>query len=544
LRIALLQINPTAGDLNGNSALIVNGVRAAQTRGADLVVTPELALMGYLPRDLLMSRGFVLRSCQVLTRLAADLADASPLLVGVATPNPAEMGRPLFNSAVLLRDGEVGPVFHKTLLPTYDVFDEDRYFEPAAEPQILDWNGFQIGISICEDVWNDRDFWQRRRYHEDPIEVLARKGARAIINLSASPFAAGKQELRERMLGHMAQKFGVAVAYVNQVGGNDDLIFDGRSGAWDAQGRMFARAKGFQEDLVIADIETSTGTIAADDFAPEAEIWNALVLGVRDYARKTGFTRVLLGLSGGIDSALTAAIAADALGPENVIGVMMPSVYSSEGSIADSIALAENLGIRTEQLPIAGIMESYETVLAGAFRGRQPDVTEENIQSRIRGNLLMALSNKFGSLLLTTGNKSEMSVGYCTLYGDMNGGLAVIADLPKMMVYRVSRWRNLRKPDIPEAILTKAPSAELRPNQTDQDSLPPYDLLDDILELHVEQSQSAEEIIARGYDEATVRRVLRLVRMAEFKRKQAAPVLKVTSRAFGTGWRMPIARKD
>ena len=544
MRIALLQINPTAGDLNGNSALIVNGVRAAQTRGADLVVTPELALMGYLPRDLLMSRGFVLRSCQVLTRLAADLADASPLLVGVATPNPAEMGRPLFNSAVLLRDGEVGPVFHKTLLPTYDVFDEDRYFEPAAEPQILDWNGFQIGISICEDVWNDRDFWQRRRYHEDPIEVLARKGARAIINLSASPFAAGKQELRERMLGHMAQKFGVAVAYVNQVGGNDDLIFDGRSGAWDAQGRMFARAKGFQEDLVIADIETSTGTIAADDFAPEAEIWNALVLGVRDYARKTGFTRVLLGLSGGIDSALTAAIAADALGPENVIGVMMPSVYSSEGSIADSIALAENLGIRTEQLPIAGIMESYETVLAGAFRGRQPDVTEENIQSRIRGNLLMALSNKFGSLLLTTGNKSEMSVGYCTLYGDMNGGLAVIADLPKMMVYRVSRWRNLRKPDIPEAILTKAPSAELRPNQTDQDSLPPYDLLDDILELHVEQSQSAEEIIARGYDEATVRRVLRLVRMAEFKRKQAAPVLKVTSRAFGTGWRMPIARKD
>ncbi|HUA59134.1 MAG TPA: NAD+ synthase [Verrucomicrobiae bacterium] len=544
MRIALLQLNPTAGDIDGNAALIANGARAAASRGADLVVTPELSLMGYLPRDLLMSQGFVRRSCQVLGRLAGELKDTPPLLVGVATPNTAEMGRPLFNSAVLLHKGEVGAAFHKTLLPTYDVFDEDRYFEPAMEPQILEWNGIKIGISICEDVWNDRDFWQRRRYHEDPIEVLVRKGAQAVINLSASPFAAGKQQLRERMLGHMAGKFRVAVAYVNQVGGNDDLIFDGRSGAWDAAGRMFARAKGFEEDLIIADLEASTGTIAGDDFAAEAEIWNALVLGVRDYARKTGFSRVLLGLSGGIDSALTAAIAADAMGPENVLGVMMPSMYSSRGSVDDSVELVKNLGIRTEELPISGIMGSYETVLADAFRGRQPDVTEENIQSRIRGNLLMALSNKFGSLLLTTGNTSEMSVGYCTLYGDMNGGLAVIADLPKMMVYKVSRWRNRRKADIPEAILTKAPSAELRPNQTDQDSLPPYELLDEILELHVEQCQSAEEIIARGYDEATVRRVLRLVRIAEFKRKQAAPVLKVTSRAFGTGWRMPIARKD
>ena len=544
MRIALLQINPTVGDLSGNSALIVNGVRAAQKRGADLVVTPELALMGYLPRDLLMSQGFVRRACQMLTCVAADLKDAPPLLVGVATPNPAEMGRPLFNSAALLRDGVVGPLFHKTLLPTYDVFDEDRYFEPAAEPQILHWNGMDFGISICEDVWNDRDFWQRRRYHEDPIEALVRKGAQIIVNLSASPFAAGKQQLRECMLGHLAQKFHVPVAYVNNVGGNDDLIFDGRSGAWDASGQLFARAKGFEEDVVIADLATSTGSIAEDDFAPEAEIWRALVLGVRDYARKTGFTRVLLGLSGGVDSALTAAIAAEAMGPENVLGVMMPSVYSSSGSVDDSVELAKNLGIRAEQLPISGIMGSYETTLSGAFRGRAPDVTEENIQSRIRGNLLMALSNKYGSLLLTTGNKSEMAVGYCTLYGDMNGGLAVIADLPKMMVYRLSRWRNRRRADIPESILTKAPSAELRPNQTDQDSLPPYELLDEILELHVEQSQSADEIIARGYDEATVRRVLRLVRTAEFKRKQAAPVLKVTSRAFGTGWRMPIARKD
>ena len=547
MRIALLQTNPTAGDIDGNSALIVHGAKQARAQGADLVVTPELALMGYLPRDLLMSRGFVQRSCQELSRMAAELTDCPPLLVGVATLNPAEMGRPLFNSAVLLQNGAVGPAFHKTLLPTYDVFDEDRYFEPAHGPQILELDGCRLGISICEDVWNDRDFWQRRRYHRDPIEVLAKAGAQAILNLSASPFTVGKQTLRENMLGQMARKYRVPLAIVNQVGGNDDLIFDGRSSAFDAQGRLFARAKGFEEDLVIMDLpggNAAPDAIAEDDFQPEAEIWNALVLGVRDYARKTRFSSVLLGLSGGIDSALTAAIAADAFGPENVLGVMMPSRYSSPGSVDDSVELARHLGIRTLTLPISGIMETYEEVLADPFRGLAPDVTEENIQSRIRGNLLMALSNKYGSLLLTTGNKSEMSVGYCTLYGDMNGGLAVIADLPKMMVYRVSRWRNRRRPDIPEAILTKAPSAELRPGQTDQDSLPPYELLDQILELHVEQSQSAEEIVAQGFDEQTVRRVLKLVRMAEFKRKQAPPVLKVTSRAFGTGWRMPIARKD
>jgi NAD+ synthase (glutamine-hydrolysing) len=553
LRIALLQTNPTAGDIGGNSALIVRGAKRARDQGADLAVTPELALMGYLPRDLLMSRGFVHRSCEELSRMAAELADCPPLLVGVATPNPAEMGRPLFNSAVLLQAGAVGPAFHKTLLPTYDVFDEDRYFEPAHEPQILELGGCRLGISICEDVWNDRDFWKRRRYHEDPIEVLAKAGAQAIVNLSASPFTVGKQSLREDMLGHMAQKYRLPLAFVNQVGGNDDLIFDGRSAAFDAQGNLFVRAKGFEEDLVVVDLAAGATVpgaparafrIAPDDFEPEAEIWNALVLGVRDYARKTRFRSVLLGLSGGVDSALTAAIAAEAMGPENVLGVMMPSCYSSPGSVDDSVELARHLGIRTLTLPISGIMETYEGVLADPFRGFTPDVTEENIQSRIRGNLLMALSNKYGSLLLTTGNKSEMSVGYCTLYGDMNGGLAVIADLPKMMVYRVSRWRNLRKPDIPEAILTKAPSAELRPDQTDQDSLPPYELLDQILELHVEQSQSAEEIIAQGFDEPTVRRVLRLVRMAEFKRKQAAPVLKVTSRAFGTGWRMPIVRQE
>ena len=544
MRLALLQINPTAGDLAGNASLIVRGAHAAREAGADLVATPELALMGYLPRDLLMDDGFVRRSCEMLSKIARELRDAPPLLVGVATPNPSDTGRPLFNSAVLLHDGAVGQAFHKSLLPTYDVFDEDRYFEPYDGVQILGLKGRRIGISICEDVWNDRDFWKRRRYHTDPIEELARAGAEAIVNLSASPFTVGKQILREQMLGHMAGKYRLPVAIINQVGANDDLIFDGRSAAFDAHGRMFARARGFAEDLVIVDLDANTGTIANDDFEPEAEIWNALVLGVRDYARKTRFTKVLLGLSGGIDSALTAAIAADAMGPENVLGVMMPSTYSSQGSVDDSVELARHLGIRVITLPIAGIMKTYDAVLAEPFHGRAPDVTEENIQSRIRGNLLMAMSNKFGSLLLTTGNKSEMSVGYCTLYGDMNGGLAVIADLPKTMVYRVARWRNRRRPDIPEAILTKAPSAELRPDQKDQDTLPPYDLLDEILELHVEQCRSAEEIIAAGYDEATVRRVLRMVRMAEFKRKQAAPVLKVTSRAFGTGWRMPIVRGE
>ena len=544
VKIALLQINPTVGDLEGNARLIAEAAREAGSRGADLAVTPELALVGYLPRDLLLSGDFVARSWDRLGELARALADQPPTLVGLPEPNPSDEGRPLFNTAALLRAGAVEHRFRKALLPTYDVFDEDRYFEPFHGAQTLEIAGRRVGISICEDIWNDRDFWKRRRYHQDPIEALAQAGAQAILNLSASPFYAGKQALREKMLGHMARKYGVPVAIVNQVGANDDLIFDGRSAAFEANGKLFARGKGFEEDVLSVDILSGTGTIAGDDFQAEAEIWNALVLGVRDYARKTRFKKVLLGLSGGIDSALTAAIAADAMGPENVLGVMMPSKYSSQGSIDDSIELAKNIGIKTMPLPISDIMHTYDGVLGGAFAGLQPDVTEENIQSRIRGNLLMALSNKFGSLLLTTGNKSEISVGYCTLYGDMNGGLAVIADLPKMMVYRVSRWRNQRGLAIPESTITKPPSAELRPDQTDQDTLPPYDLLDEILELHVEQCHSAEEIIALGYDEQTVRRVLRLVRIAEFKRKQAAPVLKVTSRAFGTGWRMPIVRQE
>ncbi len=538
MKLALLQLDPTVGDLKGNADLIARAVHQAN---ADLAVTSELALLGYPPRDLLLNEDFIRRSWKVLKDLALELKGATPVLVGLAEHNPSDVGRPLFNSAALLRKGEAERLFHKTLLPTYDVFDEDRYFEPACEPQILELSGVKLGISICEDVWNDRDFWKRRRYHADPIEELVKSGVEAISNLSASPFTVGKQLHREAMLGSMARKYGIPFAYINQVGGNDELVFDGRSCAFDAKGRLIARGKGFEEDMIVVDLETMSGPIAEDDFAPETEIWRALVLGTRDYVRKCGFGSVLLGLSGGIDSALTATIAAEALGPENVLGVLMPSPYSSKGSIEDSELLARNLGIKTLTIPITEIMKSFDSGLEQAFRGREKDVTEENIQARIRGNLLMALSNKYGSVLLTTGNKSELAVGYCTIYGDMSGGLAVISDVPKTMIYRIARWLNSRRKIIPESILTKAPSAELRPCQTDQDNLPPYETLDAILEKHIEQHQSAEEIIAQGFDAVTVGRVLRLVKAAEFKRKQAAPGIKVTDRAFGSGWRMPIA---
>lgn len=542
MKLALLQLNPTIGDLKGNADLIASAVRKAD---ADLAVTSELSLLGYPPRDLLLNEDFVRRSWKVLEALAQELKGAAPVLVGLAEQNPAEVGKPLFNSAALLRGGQVERTFRKTLLPTYDVFDEDRYFEPACEPQILDLVGSSFGVSICEDIWNDRDFWRRRRYHTDPIEELVRAGAKAVINLSASPFTVGKQLHREAMLSSLARKYRVPFVYVNQVGGNDELVFDGRSCAFDALGTRIARAAGFEEDVVTVDLAAEggkpSGSIAEDDFAPESEIWRALVLGTRDYVRKCGFKSVLLGLSGGIDSALTAAVASEALGPENVLGVLMPSPYSSKGSIDDSEALARNLGIKTITITITDMMKSFDSGLANAFRGRERDVTEENIQARIRGNLLMALSNKYGSVLLTTGNKSELAVGYCTIYGDMSGGLAVISDVPKTMVYRIARWLNARRKIIPDLILSKAPSAELRPCQTDQDSLPPYDVLDAILEMHIEQHMSAEEIVSRGFEPETVRRILGLVKAAEFKRRQAAPGIKVTDRAFGSGWRMPIA---
>ena len=543
MKIALLQINPTVGDLAGNARLILDALRVAGAAGADLAVTPELALVGYLPRDLLLSAGFVRRSWDALADLARASSDLPPVLVGLPEPNPSDQGRPLFNTAALLRGGQIEHRFRKALLPTYDVFDEDRYFEPFHGPQVLDVGGTRLGISICEDIWNDRDFWKRQRYHHDPIEELVGAGARAIVNLSASPFTAGKQALREEMLGSLALKHRVPVLYVNQFGGNDDLVFDGRSCAFNAAGAPIARGRSFAADVVLCDLQSASPIAPPSDLGIESEIWRALVLGTGDYVRKCGFTSAVLGLSGGIDSALTAAIAAEALGADHVLGVLMPSPYSSQGSLDDARALAANLGIETLTLPIEPAMRAMQATLHDAFAGKPSAVAEENIQARIRGNLLMALSNQRGALLLTTGNKSELSVGYCTLYGDMSGGLAVIADVPKTMVYRVARWRNQHAEVIPDASLTKAPSAELRPNQTDQDSLPPYDLLDDILRRHIERHQPADEIIAAGFDADTVRRVLRLVRLAEFKRKQAAPGLKVTDRAFGTGWRMPIAAK-
>ncbi len=549
MKIGLLQINTTVGDLTGNAERIAQAVRAAQQRGAALCITPELALTGYPPRDLLLTPAFAHQAWVVLERLAQELRDAPPVLVGTSAPTNLTGGKPLYNGAALLVRGAVGVVLPKKLLPTYDVFDEDRYFEPGACLASVEIEGLRLGVTICEDIWNDKDFWKSRRYPTDPVEKLVEEGVDAILNLSASPFTLGKQAIRENMLGSLAGKYGLPVLYCNQTGGNDDLLFDGRSMAFTASGQLAARAAAFAEDVLVVDTvdlaEGSAvlpGAVADDDFSEPSEAWRALVLGVKDYARKCGFTKVLLGLSGGIDSALTAAIAATALGPANVLGVLMPSPYSSRGSVDDSLELATLLGIRNMTIPIADMMAAFDAALAPAFAGHGSDATEENIQSRIRGNLLMAMSNKFGSLLLTTGNKSELAVGYCTIYGDMSGGLAVISDVPKTMVYRLAEYANaILNGAIPQAIIDKAPSAELRPEQTDQDSLPAYEILDAILHLRVERHKSIDEIIEAGFDAEVVRKVCRLVKFAEFKRRQAAPGLKITDRAFGTGWRMPVA---
>ena len=543
MKLALLQLNPVVGAIEENAKRIIDAVRAAQQQGAELAMTTELAVAGYLPRDLLLRPTFIESCWQGVQQIADSLGSGIPTLLGVPLKNSARVGRPLFNAAVLLQGGRVCNTFYKTLMPTYDVFDEDRYFEPGSAEQVLEFKGYRLGVSICEDLWNDRDFWERPRYHVDPIESLAKAGIDAILNLSSSPFTVGKQRLRERMLGASAQKYKLPIFYCNQIGGNDDLVFDGRSLAIDAAGQVRARGKAFEEDILIVDLPATSPVLSDDTTDPEEEIWRALVLGTRDYVRKCGFKKALLGLSGGIDSALTAAVAAEAIGPQNVTGVLMPSPYSSPGSITDAQAVAANLGIATHTVAIRDMMDAFENQIKPIFGDRPADVTEENIQSRVRGVVMMALSNKFGGLLLTTGNKSEMAVGYCTLYGDMNGGLAVIADVPKTMIYRISRWLNRNKTIIPVASITKAPSAELRPNQTDQDSLPEYDLLDAILEKHIVQHKSQEEIIADGLPAEAVKKVVSLVRIAEFKRKQAAPGLKVTDRAFGTGWRMPIARR-
>jgi len=558
MKIGLLQLNPVVGDVAGNVARIRQAARKAAEDGAELCITPELALTGCPPRDLLFMPAFLDKAKEELERLAAMLADGPALLVGTAMRRAKADtrvldGKPLINCAALLVGGLVGAVYPKNLLPTYDVFDEDRYFYPGACPGFLEMRGVRVGVTVCEDIWNDKDFWQARHAPGAPVAALAKERPDAIVNLSASPFTLGKQERRERLLADTAKKYAIPILCCNQVGGNDELIFDGRSMAMDASGRLAGRAKGFEEDILIVDVDQLTEgagrsapqialRIAEDDQSEEAEAWASLKLGVRDYARKCGFKGALLGLSGGIDSALTAAIAVEALGAENVLGVLMPSPYSSQGSIEDAHELARRLRIKTSTLPIADLMAGYDRTLAGVFSGKKPDVTEENIQSRIRGNLLMAMSNKFGLLLLSTGNKSELAVGYCTIYGDMAGGLAVISDVPKTLVYRLANHLNAKGPEvIPRAIIDKPPSAELHPGQVDLDSLPSYEELDAILKLRVGRHESVAEIAAHGFDLKTVKRVCKLVKNAEFKRKQAAPGLRITDRAFGAGWRMPLA---
>jgi NAD+ synthase (glutamine-hydrolysing) len=577
MKIAIAQLNPTIGDLQNNAQQILAAAQIAADMGADLMLTPELALCGYPPRDLLLNPSFLETMNELLWSIAAQLPDRLSLLIGTVTrnPNADQKGqKPLYNSVSLLEDGIVRQTFHKRLLPTYDVFDEDRYFQSGQDSNHCLIRGVHVGISVCEDLWNDELFWGKRSYESNPIAELANLNVDLIINLSASPYSFAKPNLREQMLQHTAQRFNQPIVYVNQIGGNDDLIFDGNSFAVNPDGQVITRAKAFDTDLIILECTPGTRTLLPVDpvtptpylFSAEAEIWSALVLGVRDYARKCGFSKIVLGLSGGIDSAVVAAIAAAAIGSENVLGVLMPSPYSSDHSISDALELARNIGIKTQTIPIKSVMQGFDESLAAIFAGTEFGVAEENLQSRIRGNLLMAIANKFGHLLISTGNKSEISVGYCTLYGDMNGGLAAIADLPKTRVYHLCRWLNeeanwqkdnnhlnsnvfamstvpFSQPPIPEHILTKPPSAELRPGQVDQDSLPAYEILDDILERLIEHHQSTDEMVAAGHDAITVERIAKLVKIAEFKRRQAPPGLKITDRAFGTGWRMPIAQQ-
>lgn len=544
MKIALAQIDPTIGDFTGNLKKIVDASQRAAALGARLTVFSELSLCGYPPADLLEKPDFLSRCRAAVDELAAATAELpTAVLAGAALPAPSDAGKPAVNAAVLMDEGKILLEQHKRLLPFYDVFDEQRYFTPARQQRVVPLDGLPLAISICEDAWNDKAFWLRRLYSIDPMEELMGQKPAIHINLSSSPFWHGKREIRRQMLSAIARRDGIPVLLCNQVGGNDSLIFDGSSLALDARGDLVAQAASFEEDLVVVNpFSAAPIEPPVDDETKLA--YRALVLGTRDYVRKCGFTKVLVALSGGIDSAVVAAIAAEALGPENVLGIGMPSPYSSAGSIDDSRQLAANLGIRFELIGISGLFDEYNRALAPIFTGLKPDTTEENIQSRIRGNLLMALSNKFSALVLTTGNKSEMAVGYCTLYGDMVGALAVIGDLVKTRVYALCDWINRDHEIIPRAILEKPPSAELRPGQKDTDSLPPYDVLDPILEAYVERYE-APETIARtnGYSIELVRQVVRLVERAEYKRQQAAPVLKVTSKSFGTGRRFPIAVK-
>lgn len=544
VKIALAQIDPTVGDFTGNLQKIIAASTRAAEAGARLAVFPELSICGYPPADFLEKPSFLARCATAVDELALATRNLPvAVLVGVALPAPADCGKPAVNAAVLLDKGKVLLEQHKRLLPFYDVFDEQRYFEPAKTQKVVELDGLRLAVTICEDAWNDKNFWRDRLYPVDPLEELRQQNPAIHINLSASPFWHAKRGVRREMLSAIARRDGIPVVFVNQVGGNDSLIFDGSSLAIDAQGALIAQAASFAEDLVVLDPFAAPVIATPLDDDNEAS-YRALVLGTRDYVRKCGFQKAIVGLSGGIDSALVVAIAAEALGAENVIAVGMPSPYSSQGSIDDSRKLAETLGIRFELIGISGLFTEFQKALAPQFAGLKADLTEENLQSRTRGCLLMALSNKFSALVLTTGNKSEMAVGYCTLYGDMVGALAVIGDLVKTRVYDLCRWINREREVIPEAILTKPPSAELRPDQKDTDSLPPYDVLDPILEAYVERYATPEQIAADyGFAPEVIQKVVRLVERSEYKRQQAAPILKVTRKSFGMGRRFPIAVK-
>jgi len=546
VKIAAVQLNPTIGDVEANTARILDGFARATSAGAELVVFPEQSILGYPAKDLLLRREVIEQNLAALQRIVAATAGLQAgVIVGFAEPNEGGIGRPVFNSAAFIADGRIVARSRKRLLPTYDIFDEARYFEPGGAQPVIDFRGRRVGVMICEDMWSTQQLLARPLYDIDPPCELAAAGADLLINISASPYYLGKHESRlELMAGH-ARRYGTPLLFCNQVGGNDELLFDGLSSVVDATGRLVAQAKAFEEDLLLIDLDDLDSARLEAMPTGVANLHAALVMGLRDYMRKCRFTGVVIGLSGGLDSAVVACLAAEAAGPPNVLGVAMPSRYSSEHSVADAKALAENLGIAFSIIPIEPLHAAFERELRPHFAGRPPDVTEENIQARIRGVSLMALSNKFGRLLLTTGNKSELAVGYCTLYGDMCGGLALISDVPKTMVYELAHEINryAGREVIPRSTLTKPPSAELRPNQTDQDSLPPYEVLDEILTRYEERLESIEQIVAAGFDSAMVTEVVRKIHLNEYKRQQAAPGLKVTSRAFGFGRRMPIAAR-
>jgi len=544
MKIALAQFNPTVGDFAGNTSRMLELAEQARRRGADLAVFSELCLCGYFPQDLLERPAFVDRNEKELKELAPKLPLASVVGYVGRVKNGNGTGKAIANKAALICSGRIVFEQSKMLLPTYDVFDESRYFHPADRQYVYAVGGEQIGITICEDVWNDKNFWTTRLYDRDPVTELIGQGTALLLNVSASPYTIDKRTLRFEMLRSIAVTHKRPVVYVNQVGGNDSLIFDGASMAITAEGKVAAQALAFEEDLVLFDTVTGEGEIHKQTHEEIGYAYRALVVGTRDYVHKCRFKKVLVGLSGGVDSAVVAAIAVDALGAENVLGVSMPGPYSSEGSKADAQSLARNLAIELLTLPIGEVFDAYRKALGPAFGNRPPDVTEENYQARIRGNYLMALSNKFGSMVLSTGNKSELAVGYCTLYGDMAGGLAVISDVPKLMVYELANWINRERERIPRSTIDKAPSAELRPNQKDEDSLPPYDVLDRILKAYIEDLHSPQEIADHyGFDIKLVRDIALLVDRNEYKRKQAAPGLKITSRAFGFGRPFPIAQR-